>query len=215
MTWDWRKERNETHRFVEERMTHRRPVFAVAFIFIVVWLCGWACSALLLASGIGSIPERYAISTVVSYVAFVGAVGVWCRYAAQPVTPNSNKSDWVSADVLNLGSGGDGCLIVMAVLVVALVISAIFWLVGGYAMLFEVAFEVAFAGTVVYGLDRRYTVGDWAGTLIRRTWIPALVVGALLVAFAAKMQHDHPKAKTLAQAFRAQNATSVKLQSGR
>ena len=82
-------------------------------------------------------------------------------------------------------------------------------------MLFEVAFEVAFAGTVVSGLDRRYTVGDWAGTLIRRTWIPALIVGAVLVAFAAKMQHDHPDAKTLAQAFKAQSATSLKFQSGK
>jgi hypothetical protein len=215
MTWDWRKERNEKHRFVEERMTHRRPVFAVAFIFIVVWLCGWACSALLLAQGIGSIPERYAFSTVASYFAFVGAVGVWCRYAAQPVTPKSSNSDWGSADILNLGSSGDGCLIIFGVLAIALVISGIFWLVGGYAMLFEVAFEVAFAGTVVYGLDRRYTVGNWAGTLIRRTWIPALVVGAILVAFSAKMQHDHPEAKTLAQAFKAQNATSVKFPRGK
>jgi hypothetical protein len=106
-------------------------------------------------------------------------------------------------------------LIIFGVLALALVLSGIFWLVGGYAMLFEVAFEVAFAGTVVYGLDRRYTLGDWAGTLIRRTWIPALVVGAVLVAFAAKMQHDHPEAKTLAQAFKAQSATSVKFQTGK
>jgi hypothetical protein len=214
MTWDWRKERNEKYRFVEERMTHRRPVFAVAIIFIVVWLCGWACSASLLAYGMGSIPERYVVSTVASYFAFVGAVGVWCRYAAKPVAPKSSSSDWWDSCLPDF-SGGEGCLIVLGVLALALVLSGIFWLVGGYAMLFEVAFEVAFAGTVVSGLDRRYTVGDWAGTLIRRTWIPAVVVGAALVAFAAKMQHDHPDAKTLAQAFKAQSATSLKFQSGK
>jgi hypothetical protein len=215
MNWDWRKERNEKHRFVEERMTHRRPVFAVALIFIVVWLCGWACSAFFLAYGMGSIPERYVISTVASYVAFVGAVGVWCRYAAQPIAPKSSTSDWTdAADIPNIG-GDEGCLVVVAVLAIALVLSGVFWMVGGYAMLFEVAFEVAFAGTVVSGLDRRYTVGDWAGALIRRTWIPALIVGAALVAFAAKMQHDHPEAKTLAQAFKAQSATALKPQRGK
>lgn len=106
-------------------------------------------------------------------------------------------------------------MIILGMMAFALVISGVFWLVGGYAMLFEVAFEVAFAGTFVSGLDRRYTVGNWAGTLIKRTWIPALIVGVVLVAFAAKMQQDHPNAKTLAQAFKAQSAMSVKFRSGK
>jgi hypothetical protein len=94
-------------------------------------------------------------------------------------------------------------MIILAVAVIALLLSGVFWLMGGYAMLFEVAFETAFAGTMVYRMGRRYTLGNWAGTLVRRTWLPALVVGGLLVGFGAKLQHDNPEAKTLMQAIKA------------
>ena len=50
MTWDWRAERNERHRFVDERMRNRKPVLATTLMFVVIWLSGWACSAVLLHS---------------------------------------------------------------------------------------------------------------------------------------------------------------------
>ena len=70
-------------------------------------------------------------------------------------------------------------------------------------MLFEVAFEATFAGTIVYRMGRRYRLGNWAGTLLRRTWLPALVVGGLLVGSGAKLHHENPEAKTLVQAIKA------------
>ncbi len=73
-------------------------------------------------------------------------------------------------------------------------------------MLFEVAFEATFAGTMVSRMGKQNTLGNWAGTLIRRTWLPALVAGGMLVAFGAKMQHDFPEAKTMAQAIKAHRA---------
>jgi hypothetical protein len=86
--------------------------------------------------------------------------------------------------------------------------SAAFWWVGGYALLFEVAFEVMFAGTMVYRMGSRDTLGDWAGTVVRRTWLPALIMGGLLVALGAKLQHDHPKARTMAQTIEAYRSTN-------
>ena len=127
MNWDWRKERNEKHRFVEEWLQHRRPVLAVACIFTIVWLSGWATSALLLHQGMHSIPARYAISTLVSYVVFVYAVGVWCHSAAQPVKPNkAGDSSGNILDGMNSIPGDEGCLIVLAVAFVALLLSGVF-----------------------------------------------------------------------------------------
>jgi hypothetical protein len=209
VTWDWRTERNARHRFVEERLQHRKPFWAVTFIFCAVWLTGWACSAVLKAQGMDSMPLRYAISWVVSYLMFFWLVRIWCDYAAKPVSVDAGKkaSDGgLPGDIPIVD--GEGCLIVVAILVVFMALSGIFWIVGGYALLLEVAFEVAFAGTLVSGLRATHRVGGWARTLFRRTLLPALLVGAMLVCFADKMQRDHPGAKTMTQAFKAQRAQS-------
>lgn len=210
MTWDWRTERNERHRFVEERLQHRKPFWAVTFIFCAVWLAGWACSAVLTAQGMDSMPLRYAISWVASYLMFFWFVRIWCDIAAKPVSTASSKksSSWDMPSDFPIVNG-EGCLIVLAVFIVFMALSGIFWLVGGYALLFEVAFEVAFAGTLVSGLRATRRVGGWARTLFRRTLLPALLVGAILAGFADKMQRDHPGVKTMAQAFKAQRAQSA------
>lgn len=205
MTWDSHRESTEKRRFVEERLK-RPPVVAVGMIFLAMWLSGWGCSAFLLARGMASIPARYAISTLVSYGVFIGAVGVWCRQATNPVDRNDHTGSMLDGVGDIPSADSEGCLMVLAIVAVALLLSGIFWFVGGYAMLFEVAFEVAFAGTMVCRLGKRHTLGNWAGALVRRTWVPALVMGSVLVAMGGKMQHDHPEALTLAQAFEARQA---------
>jgi len=68
------------------------------------------------------------------------------------------------------------------------------------------SFEVAFAGTLVKSMGQEYTVGNWAGKLFRKTWLPAMLVVLSLVGFAAKMQRDFPQSHTLAQVFKAMRA---------
>lgn len=208
MIWDSRKEENERRRFVEEGLRKRSPGLAVAVFFLAMWLGGWACSAVLLALGVSSIPTRYAISTLVSYGIFIGSVGVWCRHVAKSRASGDGPGSSLGLDLPADVGGGEGCLLVLAVIAIAGLASAAFWWVGGYALLFEVAFEVAFAGTMVYRMGKRDTLGDWAGTLVRRTWLPALVMGGLLVALGAKLQQDHPNARTTAQAIEAYRSTN-------
>ncbi len=206
--WDAHKEDKERRRFVDEGLNKRPPVLAVAGIFLAVWLGGWGCSALLLALGMDSFPARYALSTLVSYGIFFGLAGVWCHGAAKPEPPGQGSSSY-SLDGLDIPTDTDsaeGCLIVVVVLAIAGLLSGVFWLLGGYALLFEVAFEVAFAGTMVSRLGKRDTLGNWAGALLRRTWLPALVVGLILITTGAKLQHDHPEARTLSQAVKAHRA---------
>lgn len=204
MTWNEHKEAKERHRFVTEGLDKRPPVIESAVLFLAMWLGGWGCSSLLHVCGMTSIPARYAISTLVSYGIFIWSVGVWCRQANRPGKPSSGPGLDLGFDLSWIDN--EGCWIAIAILAAFLLLSGIFYFVGGYALLFEVAFEATFAGTMVYRMGRRDPLGHWAGTLVRRTWLPALIIAGLLVAVGAKLQHDHPEASTLAQAIKARRA---------
>jgi hypothetical protein len=205
MTWDERREEKERRRFVDAGVDKRPPVVASAVIFLAVWLGGWGCSSLLHVLGVKSIPARYAISTLVAYGIFIWSVGVWCRHVARPRKSGSDSG--VDLGGFDVPSGdSEGCLIVLAVLAIGLLFSGVFYFVGGYALLFEVAFEVAFAGTMVYRLGKQATLGDWAGALVQRTWLPGLVTAVVLVGLGATMQARYPEATTMAQAIKAYRA---------
>ena len=99
--------------------------------------------------------------------------------------------------------GGEGRVVVLGILVLGLAAGAVFAMVGGLPLLLEVAFEVAFAGVVVRRIARREPVGDWLGTLIRNTWLPALATWIVLVTVAAALQAKAPQATTFRQAVQA------------
>ncbi len=205
--WNERTERNERHLFVSRRLDMAPPVTAVALIFTATWLCAWAASAALLAGGMHSLPLRYTVAFAVAYGSFFGWVRVWCDYAKCDPGQAKSGSGW---DGSGLDVGGEGCMWVLAAAALAFVLSGLFWLVGGYALLLEVAFEVAFAGTVVRGIGRQSMLGYWAQALLRRTWWIALLVMALLAGFAAVMQRAAPGADTLAQAYKSIQARQPK-----
>ncbi len=203
--WDERKERNERYLFVSRRLDRAPPVTAVALIFAGTWLCAWLVSAALLAKGMHSMPLRYAVAFAVAYGCFFGLVRIWCDFAKR------DPADAKSGGNFDLPSGdGEGCLWVLAIFALAFILSGLFWAVGGYALLLEVAFEVAFAGTVVRGMGKQSMLGNWVGALLRRTWWMALLVMALLAGFASTMQKAAPQADTIAQAYKAIKAKQSK-----
>lgn len=145
-------------------------------------------------------PARYAISFFLSYVVFIAAVRVWADFVK---SERGSGGDWDGTGLDALGSAdGEGCLVVLAVLAVALVVAGLFAMTSGLPLLLEVAFEVAFAGVVVRRVSRKLLVGDWLGTLIRNTWLHALVALCVLVTVAALLQAKVPEATTFASAVR-------------
>ncbi len=196
-SWDERKERNERHLFVSRRLDRAPPVTAVALILTGTWLCAWLCSAALLALGLRNMPLRYVLAFGVAYACFFGLVRVWCDFAKrEPDQKSSSNFDISGAD------GGEGCLIVLGVMALAFVLSGLFWVIGGYGLLLEVAFEIAFAGTVVRGIGKQSMLGNWPKALLVRTWWIALLVMLALAGFAAAMQNAAPAAHTMAQAYK-------------
>ena len=194
--WDRGRYEREKRNFIE-RSRQLRPVYLhISLIFGLTWAAGWGFSWLLLALGMKTMPARYAISFFLSYLVFIGCVRVWADF----LSAKQGSDSW-SGGVVDVG--GEGCVVVLGILVLGLAAGAVFAMVGGLPLLLEVAFEVAFAGVVVRRIARREPVGDWLGTLIRNTLLPALATWIVLVTVAAALQAKAPQATTFRQAVQA------------
>jgi len=195
--WHWKDYLLARQRFVQTG-ERRASASGVALVFTATWLAGWACSALLLRFGhMRSMGLRYALSAMVAYAVFFAAVRLWAGV-------QTKERPGMEMDVSGIGSWStdEGCLIVLAVFLASLLAAVLLSMFGGLTALLEVAFEVAFAGVVVRrAFGQALVVGPWWQTLLRRTVLPALLVGTLLVALAALVQARDPQALTLGQAI--------------
>ena len=192
MAWDSRELLRRRREFVAQRGHNHPMLTATTVIFTITWLFGWACSTLLLKAGLLSMPIRYALSFLASYGVFFLCVRVWCNSVHHDRRPYGGGID--------LGGADEGCLWVLLIALAALAVACLFWATGGFAALLEVAFEVAFAGTIVRRWSRTEIVGRWVSTLFANTWLHALVVLGALVGVAAGLQHAAPGAHRFAEA---------------
>ena len=197
--WDPARYQRERRNFIESRSRFRPIYFHAALIFTMTWLAGWACSWALLKFGVENMPLRYGVSFLLSYLVFIACVRVWADFMRAERGDGS-----VDAGGFDLPFVGfEGCAVVIAGLLLGLAVAGVFAMTGGLPLLLEVAFEVVFAGVVVKRLTRRQELGDWLSSVVRHTWLHALVAGLLLVAAAALLQHQAPEAKTFAAATKA------------
>jgi hypothetical protein len=197
--WTRTEYEREKRNFIETRLRFRSVYLHSVVIFSVTWLSGWLWSAVLLKFGLVSMPLRYAISFVLAYVVFLGAVRVW----ADCMKSERDGGSWDGAGLdAAPGDLGEGCFFVLAAMLIAFVVAGLFTLTGGLPLLLEAAFEVVFAGMLVRRLSRIEVMGNWAGRLFRSTWIHAGVTLLVLVAIAAGMQKRAPEAKTFSQAIK-------------
>ncbi len=195
--WDRGRYEREKRNFIESRRNLRPVYLHVSLIFAATWLAGWGFSWMLLMLGMANMPARYAISFFLSYLVFIACVRIW-----SDLVRAETGGGWDGGSIDVGGTDGEGCLVVIAVLVLGLVAGAVFAMLGGLPLLLEVAFEVAFAGVVVRRVSRKLTVGDWLGALIRNTWLHALAALIALVAIAGVLQAKAPGAKTFGEAVK-------------
>jgi hypothetical protein len=74
-------------------------------------------------------------------------------------------------------------------------------------LLAEVALDAALVSTA-YRKLRREEAGHWAGAVLRRTWLPAVVLVASLVAAGYALQRIVPEAQSIGGVVRALAAGS-------
>ncbi|MDR2012001.1 MAG: hypothetical protein LBQ20_02920 [Rhodanobacter sp.] len=197
--WHWQDYLRTRRQFVDARQ-HRASTVGIALVFTVTWLAGWVCSALLHRGGIDNMALRYALSAAVAYAAFFAAVRIWAHFQnAEP----SNTGEWLRPlDMLEWNYDGEGCPTALAIFLASLLAATLLAAFGGLAALFEVAFEVVFAGVIVRrAFGEKFILGAWWQLLLRRTWLSALLIATLLVALAAQVQTWYPQDTTLGQAF--------------
>ena len=157
-------------------------------------------------------PLRYGLALAVSYPVFFLSVRVWAG-AMRSASSADNRFNLRFTDLLNAPGDGEGCLVTLVALAVGGLLAGVFMLIGGPELLLEVAFEVAFAGTLVRRLRHFQVVGNWKERLLRRTAPFAVAVMLGLVAIAAGLQYRVPSATTFAQACRMLYSQSAHSQS--
>lgn len=172
----------------------------VWLMITLTWLAGWAISALLKMKGLSNMPARYAISFAGSYLIFAGLVRAWANHAQAYPAQRRADSDGGYVDWPSIAN--EGCFVVLGIALVSLLISGGVWLLGGFPLLLEVVFEVAFAGTVVRGIRPNFVLGQWFRRFLELTWLRAALIAACFVGVAAAMQTKAPTATTFAQAWR-------------
>lgn len=205
----WNEERyeREKRRFIDARAA-RAPLWThFTLLFAVTWGAAWLCSALLLwVFGTAhvwarTLPARYAVAFLFAYACFFLAVRLWIEIAKEEPERQLGASD---LDGQFYPGDGEGCLYILAALLIGFLVSGLFMALGGAPMLLEAAFEAAFAGVVVTRpLRGKLVIGDWKGRLLANTWKPALGAFLVLVALAAVLQAKAPQATTFAQAVAA------------
>lgn len=205
--WDRKRYIQEKRNFVQRRI-HQAPLWGqFTLVFGTAWGAAWLCSWYLLRylaeahPWVKNLPTRYAIAFLFAYACFFLAVRIWIEIVKQEPGQQVEQLDVTSSNVAVVD--GEGCLIVIAVLLVGFIVSGIFLFIGGAPMLLEVAFEAAFAGVIVRRpLSGDFVMGGWKMRLLQSTWKQALVGISILVAVAAWLQHQAPQAITLADVVR-------------
>ena len=205
--WDRKRYEQEKRSFIQRRI-HQAPLWSqFTLIFGAAWGAAWLCSWFLLRfvanshPWVKSLPLRYAIAFLFAYTSFFLAVRAWIEIAKCEPEHQSEQVDWSGGGTW--GGDGEGCFIVVTVLLVGFVAGGIFLFVGGAPMLQEAAFEAAFAGIIVRRpLSGDIVLGGWKMHLLKNTWKQALLGIVLLVALAAWVQAQVPQAITLADALR-------------
>ena len=207
-SWDAARYVLEKRRFIADRLRHRFIAAHTWLIFSATWASGWGVSGLQLSAGMKNMPPRYGLALAVSYPVFFLCVRVWA--GAMRSAPAADNRFLRPADLLDVPADGEGCLVVLVALAVGGLLAVVFMLIGGPELLLEVAFEVAFAGTLVRRLRHFQVVGNWKGRLLRSTAPFALAVMLGLVVIAATLQYRVPSATTFAQACRILYSQSAK-----
>lgn len=206
-SWDRQTYEREKRNFIERRVNQAPLWTHFTCMFGGCWGAAWLCSWLVLKffgdshAWARSLPVRYGIAFLFAYLCFFVAVRVWIDFAKRE--PEHRSADSVGLQDIGDGASSEGCLVVVAVLVIGFIVGGLFFALGGAPLLLEAVFEAAFAGVVVRSLSGNLVLGDWKMRLLKNTWLPAIGALLVLLAIAASLHKAAPQATTFAQAVTA------------
>ena len=204
--WDQKRYEQEKRSFIQHRLSLAPLWGQFTLIFTASWGAAWFCSWFLwhfvapTHLWAHSLAIRYAIAFLFAYGCFFLAVRLWIEEAKQAPQHQSDASD-LSSSIYP--GDGEGCFLVIALMIIGFIVGGLFFVSGGAPLLLEAAFEAAFAGVVVTRpILGNLELGNWKLRLFVNTWKRALLSMLILVVMAAWLQSKVPEAGTFAEAMR-------------
>ena len=112
-----------------------------------------------------------------------GGGGASASFGASSSGSSSGGGGKFSIGSLDIGDAGEGILIILLLLVVLAVTGAwVYLIIEAPAILGEAAFEFGLGGSLFRRIKKIHT-GNWAGSIIKSTVIPAVIIFILAGAF--------------------------------
>jgi hypothetical protein len=202
------------------------PRVRMLLIVMLTGACGLGASYLMLRAGLLSMPARYTIALLISYLAFLGLLRLFVDDSGpgNPDLPGNSLSgshDPSSAqagsmhDIIDArssrrssgrwfdGSGLDDELVLplLALLALLTIACASAWMIASAPTLFA---ELVVDCTLSAGLYRRLRALErrhWLDTALRHTIWPFVATALVVVAFAFAAQHYRPQAHSIGDVF--------------
>jgi hypothetical protein len=189
-----------------------------AVILIVTYIAAIVSGWVLFRAGVTAMPIRYLLMILAGYVVFLVQLKIWLRLwdkspyhneltdivaISEDRTPNSGASASGPYDISGIGdlgnlAAGDGCLFIVAFIVVALVLFCVFgYIIFSAEVLFaDMVLEAAIA-TGVLVVARKMGRPGWEWISVKAT-LPAVVLLIIVVeAMAAFALARYPQARTM------------------
>jgi len=211
-------------REIREHLTRRSfPRSTMLLIVIASGGCAFLGSAVSLSAGLESMAIRYLLGTATGYGAFIGLIRAWIAYRRRGGLPNLDFVDFVdlpmdlgsrsvsrsveiesSVDLPDVPLDWDELwpIIVAFLLAIGGGIAILYVVYMAPVLLAEVALDAALV-SAVYRRLRRRDAGHWMGTVLRRTWAPAVALALFATLAGFLLQNALPEAQSIGDVYRA------------
>lgn len=206
------KNRDQIIEEVKENLLQRSlPRFLMTLMILLTGMAGFLASFVMLRFGLEKMWLRYPLAILVSYIVFLLLLRIWL-WLQQPKDGPSLDADISVADFdigSSSGSDGfsfdfgidldDGAILIIVLIVLAMVLFALVYVVYIAPVLLA---EILVDGLVISSLSLGLKETDrqhWLSSVLKRTWIPLLIIVALFVIAGATLQTTHPEARSIVE----------------
>jgi hypothetical protein len=211
------KNRNRVIEEVKENLLQRSlPRFLMTLMILLTGMAGFLASFVMLHLGLEKMWLRYPLAILVSYIVFLLLLKIWL-WLQEPKDVPSLDGDFSVAD-FDFGSssgssssGGDlfsfdfgidlddGAILILVLIVLAMVLFALVYVVYIAPVLLA---EILVDGLVISSLSLGLKETDrqhWLSSVLKRTWIPLIIIVALFVIAGATLQTTQPEARSIVE----------------
>lgn len=208
---------------------HSNPRLVLLWIVLIAGVTGFAASWALLHAGMNPMWLRYPLAVACGYLAFLAQLRLWVEIERRRFDPNQlpppseaakeqpddfgtwkvpGEGSWMKwLDVVfEVGTVGEGCLVILLIGLVGGALAAVGGLVFslisiGPELLAEVFLD-AVVVTLFYRHLKHAAMEHWLETAVRKTWLKVLVIALIMGAAGAFLSSFAPNSHSAGKALK-------------